>query len=334
MARDSYSYIHLLMVAGIVLSALGLKKTIGDVDEPLKTIPAVALLGGTALYLTRPRRLPLAQPPHAQPAAAGHGDPAGRPDPAGARDLRARERGDRRRRSVRPDRLRGGALRRSARPHPPPARRGGRDASLSREAGASCAGEPLKLLVARRRSGGRRGRAADGRSPPRPGAARAQRRSPPCRAPGSSIRPSDTNRNGPPSFLPSIRITASASTTARTPGSTSAVSSGEMASISNAITPPAQHVAGLESLAPACVLVELVQAGGVAVHDGVELLHQCAAIPVVMAVREQDVRGPDRPLAEPVHRPRAAGPGRSRCHPRRASRRRPRFRAWGACADQ
>jgi low temperature requirement protein LtrA len=51
MARDSYSYLHLLMVAGIVLSALGLKKTIGDVGEPLKTIPAVAMLGGTALYL-------------------------------------------------------------------------------------------------------------------------------------------------------------------------------------------------------------------------------------------------------------------------------------------
>ena len=51
MARDSYSYIHLVLVAGIVLSALGLKKTIGDVGEPLKTIPAVAMFGGTALYL-------------------------------------------------------------------------------------------------------------------------------------------------------------------------------------------------------------------------------------------------------------------------------------------
>jgi low temperature requirement protein LtrA len=51
MARDSYSYLHLLMVAGIVLSALGLKKTIGDVGEPLETIPAVAMLGGTTLYL-------------------------------------------------------------------------------------------------------------------------------------------------------------------------------------------------------------------------------------------------------------------------------------------
>jgi low temperature requirement protein LtrA len=50
-ARDSYSYLHFPMVAGIVLLALGLKKTIEDVEEPLKLVPAVALLGGTALYL-------------------------------------------------------------------------------------------------------------------------------------------------------------------------------------------------------------------------------------------------------------------------------------------
>jgi low temperature requirement protein LtrA len=49
-ARDSYSYLHLPMIAGIVLIALGVKKTIGDVDEPLKTVPAVALFGGIALY--------------------------------------------------------------------------------------------------------------------------------------------------------------------------------------------------------------------------------------------------------------------------------------------
>jgi low temperature requirement protein LtrA len=49
-ARDSYSYLHLPMIAGIVLIALGVKKTIGHVDEPLKTIPAVALFGGLALY--------------------------------------------------------------------------------------------------------------------------------------------------------------------------------------------------------------------------------------------------------------------------------------------
>jgi low temperature requirement protein LtrA len=49
-ARDSYSYLHLPMIAGIVLVALGVKKTVGHVDEPLDTVPAVALLGGIALY--------------------------------------------------------------------------------------------------------------------------------------------------------------------------------------------------------------------------------------------------------------------------------------------
>jgi low temperature requirement protein LtrA len=51
MARDSYSYLHLPMVAGIVLVALGLKTIIGNVDDPLETVPAFALLGGVAAYL-------------------------------------------------------------------------------------------------------------------------------------------------------------------------------------------------------------------------------------------------------------------------------------------
>ena len=50
-ARDSYSYLHFPMVAGIVLVALGMKKTIADVGEPLDVVPAAALLGGTAVYL-------------------------------------------------------------------------------------------------------------------------------------------------------------------------------------------------------------------------------------------------------------------------------------------
>jgi low temperature requirement protein LtrA len=49
-ARDSYSYLHLPMIAGIVLVALGVKKTIAHVDEPLDDMPAFALLGGVALY--------------------------------------------------------------------------------------------------------------------------------------------------------------------------------------------------------------------------------------------------------------------------------------------
>lgn len=51
MARDSYSYLHYLMIAGIVLAALGLEKTLEHVDEHLKTVPAFALLGGVGLYL-------------------------------------------------------------------------------------------------------------------------------------------------------------------------------------------------------------------------------------------------------------------------------------------
>ena len=50
-ARDSFSYLHLPMVAGIVLVALGMKKTLGHVEDPLKAVPAVALLGGAAVYL-------------------------------------------------------------------------------------------------------------------------------------------------------------------------------------------------------------------------------------------------------------------------------------------
>jgi low temperature requirement protein LtrA len=51
LARDSYSYLHFPMVAGVVLVALGFKKTLGDVGEPLELVPAAATLGGTAIYL-------------------------------------------------------------------------------------------------------------------------------------------------------------------------------------------------------------------------------------------------------------------------------------------
>jgi low temperature requirement protein LtrA len=50
-ARDSYSYLHFPMVAGVVLLALGLKKTLGSVGESLDLVPAAAMLGGTAIYL-------------------------------------------------------------------------------------------------------------------------------------------------------------------------------------------------------------------------------------------------------------------------------------------
>jgi low temperature requirement protein LtrA len=50
-ARDSFSYLHFPMIAGIELMALGFEKTLEHVDERLELIPAVALMGGGALYL-------------------------------------------------------------------------------------------------------------------------------------------------------------------------------------------------------------------------------------------------------------------------------------------
>jgi low temperature requirement protein LtrA len=49
-ARDSYNYLHLPMVAGIVLFAFGVKTALKHVDQHLDTVPAVALCGGVALY--------------------------------------------------------------------------------------------------------------------------------------------------------------------------------------------------------------------------------------------------------------------------------------------
>jgi low temperature requirement protein LtrA len=49
-ARDSYTYLHLPMVAGIVLFSLGVKTTLGHSGEHLDTIPAIGLTGGAALY--------------------------------------------------------------------------------------------------------------------------------------------------------------------------------------------------------------------------------------------------------------------------------------------
>jgi len=51
LARDSYSYLHFPMVAGIVLGAFGLEATLAHVDERLDGPHAFALLAGTAFYL-------------------------------------------------------------------------------------------------------------------------------------------------------------------------------------------------------------------------------------------------------------------------------------------
>ncbi len=51
LARDAFSYLHLPLVVGIVLVALAMKKTVAHVSDPLETIPALGLFGGSALYL-------------------------------------------------------------------------------------------------------------------------------------------------------------------------------------------------------------------------------------------------------------------------------------------
>ena len=51
LARDIYTYLHLPMVAGIVLFAFAMETTLAHVDNELGTIPALGLCGGPALYL-------------------------------------------------------------------------------------------------------------------------------------------------------------------------------------------------------------------------------------------------------------------------------------------
>ncbi|MGH3313282.1 MAG: low temperature requirement protein A [Streptomyces sp.] len=59
LARDAYSYLHLPLIAGVVLLALGLKKVLNyvgdpvhhDLADPLKGLGLAALVGGVSLYL-------------------------------------------------------------------------------------------------------------------------------------------------------------------------------------------------------------------------------------------------------------------------------------------
>jgi low temperature requirement protein LtrA len=51
LARDAYGYLHLPMVAGIVLFAFGVETTLHGVGKTLDAVPAVGLCGGTSLYL-------------------------------------------------------------------------------------------------------------------------------------------------------------------------------------------------------------------------------------------------------------------------------------------
>jgi low temperature requirement protein LtrA len=50
LARDAYSYLHLPLVAAIMLFAVGAHATVAHATAPLPLLPAAALAGGTALF--------------------------------------------------------------------------------------------------------------------------------------------------------------------------------------------------------------------------------------------------------------------------------------------
>jgi low temperature requirement protein LtrA len=50
LARDAYSYLHLPMVAAIMLFAVGAHAAVAHATAPLPVLPAIALAGGTALF--------------------------------------------------------------------------------------------------------------------------------------------------------------------------------------------------------------------------------------------------------------------------------------------
>jgi len=74
LARDVYSYLHIPIVLGVVLVALGIKMTFGARQASLDTVVAVALGGGLALFFAALTAIALrrgGRPDPAHPIAAG-----------------------------------------------------------------------------------------------------------------------------------------------------------------------------------------------------------------------------------------------------------------------
>ncbi len=90
LALHAYSYLHLPMVAGIVLFALGLKTTVGDVDEPLDDGARSRALRWYRVVSARTRRFPLPNDRPGLPAEDVRSGRAARPDPGCSRDSGAR----------------------------------------------------------------------------------------------------------------------------------------------------------------------------------------------------------------------------------------------------
>ncbi len=114
----------------------------------------------------------------------------------------------------------------------------------------------------------------------------------PSASPGRS-RAAPPARAGPP------RTTPSASTTARCPGRCRAVSSGQIASSSQATTPPGSR-SPISKPSTGCALGELVQAGAVAVHRAPEALDEAARTPGSGGGWRAGSPGRAGPLGEPV----------------------------------
>ena len=94
LARDVYTYLHLPMVAGIVLFAFGMKTTLADVDDELATVPALGLCIGPCAVPGRLRGDPRARGTHARRRTSDRRDRmclavAGRARRSGTRRARA-----------------------------------------------------------------------------------------------------------------------------------------------------------------------------------------------------------------------------------------------------
>ena len=70
LARDVYTYLHLPMVAGIVLFAFAMKTTLADVGDELDTVPALRALRRAGALPARVRGAPRACVAHARPRPA------------------------------------------------------------------------------------------------------------------------------------------------------------------------------------------------------------------------------------------------------------------------
>jgi Bacterial low temperature requirement A protein (LtrA) len=122
LARDAYSYLHLPMVAGIVLFAFGLETTLHDVNDPLRIVPARSLRRDRALP-ARARRAAFADRRWLRTGTTGRVGPVAWAAPrreGGTGPHRPRPRCGRLRL---PHRLRGHPVSRGARLDPQPSRR-------------------------------------------------------------------------------------------------------------------------------------------------------------------------------------------------------------------